>query len=527
MPPVSPTRGGGGTPTKRRRRTGSNPTGPTKMDRANERIHRDQVEATSSNSKAQNPPAPSAHAMAAAARAARKKPQEKLDARQNKADQKKRANALKPRGSNNGSSGSSSNYSGAAAAKNAGKDKDRKGRQNKHAGKGKGKGPSGSSGSTGNAPATSTSLKDRAMSAVDLMLNPKLNALQREGDIVESEYSKQKTDLDTQTGKQLSDLATTYKQLDNMLAGYATESNKDYSQAAGTQQQGFDQLLASLQGNSQQNNQGVADEFARLGITGDVSQLNADQQFQQGLAQQNKAQAAATMAAMQANQSGYNQNTRGNQQAVGTQAQTVAKQSAVDMLNDLLFQRNTKARDVNSQMSDVQGQRGSLINQLMEQYEQQAYERMMEAQQQQFANQMGVNEFNLKSDAFNADQAYRQAQLELEGKGLEIDAQKAKQSAQKDNAALPTGFTGAQSYLQNNVRDPKRQAALAAILQRVDTHRQRGDGYHDWSQSSYSDFGKIMNWMTNFLDEPGYRRFDDARSRSLLSQALQAYFGKL
>jgi hypothetical protein len=36
-----------------------------------------------------------------------------------------------------------------------------------------------------------------------------------------------------------------------------------------------------------------------------------------------------------------------------------------------------------------------------------------------------------------------------------------------------------------------------------------------------------MNWMTNFLDEPGYRRFDDARSRSLLSQALQAYFGKL
>jgi hypothetical protein len=359
------------------------------------------------------------------------------------------------------------------------------------------------------------------------MLNPKINALQRQGDTIASEYTNQRNNLDTQTGRQLSDLSTTYKQLDNTLAALGQDQQNMYGQAANTQNAQFDQLLSSLQGNAEQNAGAVNSEFARLGLSADTSQQVADAQWQQGLAQQNKALAASQLAREQANYGSNNAATRGNYGAQGAQYQTQAKLAATDMLGDLLYQRNTKVRDLNSQIGEVKGQRGSLMNQLMQEYEQQAYERKMEAQQQNFMNQMNVNEFNLDQDQFNADQSYRQAELALSGQELAQKAAEANAPENVKNGGFAEGFTGAQGYLQKNMTDPQRRAALMSILQRIDTHRQRGKGKHNFSQSSPSDMGKILNFGYSFLDDPGFRQYNGPRSRSLLSQAMNAYFGRL
>ncbi|HET7713307.1 MAG TPA: hypothetical protein VFK94_02525 [Patescibacteria group bacterium] len=398
------------------------------------------------------------------------------------------------------------------------------------AGKGS-KGSAGPSGGvkTGSETTAAPTLKSKAQAAVDLMLNPKINELQRLGDTVASEYTQQKNDLNADAGRQISDLSTLYKQLDTSLGELNQGTQSAYDAATAKQGSAYDNLQAALQGVTAQQQQGVGNELARLGLgdqAADTSQLTGDAAFMQGLTQSNKAQAAATLAAMQANAAQYGNATRGAAQAQGSQAQAVARQSAMDMLYELLNKRNDAARGINSQIADTQGQRGALENQLMEQYEQQAYERMMEQQQQNFMNQMGVNKFNLSQDQFNADQAYRLAQLELAGQELELDAQKANNPANVKNAGLPTGFPGAQQYLQKNMTDPNRLSALTAILQKIATHRQRGKGIHDFSQGSYSDVGKMLNYGYSFLDDPGFQQYNGPRSRSLLAQALQAYFGK-
>lgn len=533
--PASPD-GGGGSGSKNRARRNKQ----ARVDRALDKLKggisgpvgSDPFSPDPKATKKNYPTGPSERARAAQDRASRTSNQEKLQARLEEQRNKKAQDKREGNKDNNRRKGPirsndnpAGNYQGAAGAK-VGAGRGRNGGRGRGNGSGRGSGR-GQTGST--TTATPIDYKTRARSAVDLMLNPKINVLLREQDNIESEYTQQKNQLNTDTARQLSDLATTYQQLDNTLSGLDTNTQTAYNDATSKQSSAFDSLLATLGQNAIASETGAQSELQRLGLGSDVSGVQADNDYFQNVAATNKALAASQLAAMQANAAQYGNARRSNYQAAGAQSQAVAKQSATEMLNELLSERNSGIRQLGRQIADTNGQRGSLMNQLMEQYEQQAYERMMEDRQMQFANQMGVNEFNLKSDQFNADQAYRQAQLALAGQELELSAQKSAQQEQDDieNGGYGTGLPGAQGWVNKNVESGRRRAALNAILQRINTHRQRGDGFHDFNQNSYADFGKIMNYGLSFLNDPGYRFMNGPNGKNALKQALEAYFGKL
>lgn len=411
-----------------------------------------------------------------------------------------------------------------------------------HKGSGSGRSSSSSSSKTssstttsgaGAAPATtSADYSSRSKAAVDLMLNPKINALRGQEDTIASEYTNQKNDLNTQTGRQLSDLSTTYKQLDNSLAGLGQKNVNAY--AAQEQKQGasFDQLQQALQGNAAAGQAQVGNELARLGITAgvDQSRLTGDAAYMQGQAVNNRAQAAATLQEMQANQQAFDTNTRNTSAQMGTQSQTKAKQAATDELYNLLNERNKGIAGINSQITDTEGQRGSLMQQMQDQYEQQAYERGVEAQQLGFKNQMDVNNFNLKTDQFKSDRNYKKATIAQAGQRLGLTAAQQKHQAEMDALKpgnKPVGYQGASAYLQQAAGGPGQAAALMAILQKIDTHPQNPDKpLQNFSQTRYEDVPKMLRYGYSFLDDPQFKRYNSARSRSILRQSLQAYFGK-
>ena len=373
---------------------------------------------------------------------------------------------------------------------------------------------------------TAADYKKAAEDAVRMMLQPKLDAITREITGENNQYAQGQGTINTQRDRTLTDLAKIYANIQAADKGNQQQVAQVYQGAQQAQGQTYDQLGQALQGIYGQQQGAASSELARMGLTGSTTgqdQMQSDASFLQGMAQTQKAAQASLLQQQAASGNALAGAMTASDQAQGATRKNQTNQSAADALTQLLNQHNNQLTDLNSQYASISSQRGDLVNQYMQQMEQQAYERMMQAQQQDFLNQMSVNKFNLDNQRYQSDQAYKQAELALRAAGNQSSA-----SAQKVQ-----GLQGAYDYLDKYAGSSSAANALKSIFQHVDAHTRKSSvkgqprNVNDWSQYNYADSPYILQYMYNYLDDPGFSGVNNQNMRNILSNALRAYFGKI
>ena len=374
---------------------------------------------------------------------------------------------------------------------------------------------------------TASDLRKAAQDAVRMMLQPKLDAITRQITGENSQYSQGQGTINTQRDRTLTDLTSIFANIKAADEANRTKVGQVYQGAQQQQGQTYDQLASALSGIYSQQQQGTGNELARMGLTGATSgqdQMQSDAQFLQGMASMQKAAQASLLQQQGASADSLAGAMTASDQAQGASRKNETNQKATDALTQLLNQHNNALSDLNSQYASVAGTRGDLENQYMQQMEQQAYERMMQAQQQDFLNQMSVNKFNLDNQRYQSDQAYKQAELALRA-----------QTAGSSSAAAQKvqGLQGAYDYLDKYAGNSSAANALKAIFQHVDSHQRKSSikgqprNVNDFSQYNYADSPYILQYMYNYLDDPGFTAYNNQNFRNILSNALRAYFGKI
>jgi hypothetical protein len=324
------------------------------------------------------------------------------------------------------------------------------------AGKGTGKPTTSKTGSKTTSKSTKTDFKSQASQAVSAELDPKLKAI-KDQQAAFDKAQKQAQDENKARGAQVShDIEFLYKQLDQKLAEQQAQSAAAYGSAASQVDSNYAQLLSTLTNNTNQSVDKVNAEAARLGLTPPVeSQAGADGNFAGMLAQTNRQNAALMLQAQGQNNASTGQFMRDANQGLGATKTSDFKTANNNALNDLIKNQLAQDTEYGNQLTNLEMQRSTMERQYLQQLEQQAYDRQQEALQQQFMNSMAVNKFNLSADKFNADQAYRQATLDLERLKIINAGQKASSSS---NVKLDPG--GATDYIKSTISNANTELGL-------------------------------------------------------------------
>jgi hypothetical protein len=197
-------------------------------------------------------------------------------------------------------------------------------------------------------------------------------------------------------------------------------------------------------------------EAARLGLAPPVeSQAGADGNFAGMLASTNRQNAALMLQAQGLNSDTTASFMRDANAGLGATKTADFKTANNNALNDQIKGQLAQDTEYGNQLTNLEMQRSTMEKQYLQQLEQQAYDRQQEAAQQQFMNSMAVNKFNLSADKFNADQAYRQATLDLNRLKIINAGQKA---ASSSKPALNPG--GATDYINKTINDPNTELGL-------------------------------------------------------------------
>jgi hypothetical protein len=258
-------------------------------------------------------------------------------------------------------------------------------------------------------------------------------------------------------GAQVShDIQFLYGELDKKLKEQQASTAAAYGSTASQVDSNYAKLLSTLTSNTTQSVDKVNAEAARLGLTPPVeSQAGADGNFANMLAQTNRQNAALMLQAQGTNDFNTSGFIQGAEQGLGVTKTADFKTANNNALNDQIKAQLAQDTEYGNQLTNLEMQRSTMERQYLQQLEQQAYDRQQEAAQQQFMNSMAVNKFNLSSDKFNADQAYRQATLDLQRLKIINAGQKA---ASSSKPALNPG--GATDYISQTISDPNTELGL-------------------------------------------------------------------
>lgn len=303
---------------------------------------------------------------------------------------------------------------------------------------------------------TKTDFKSAAKQAVSAELDPKKKAIQDQQKAFDL-AQKQAQDEARARGTQVShDIQFLYDQLDKKLAEQQAGTAAAYGSTASAVDSNYAKLLSDLTSNTNQSVDKVNAEAQRLGLTPPVeSQAGADGNFASMLAQTNRQNAALMLQAQGQNASTTGQFMRDAEQGLGATKTADFKTANNNSINDMIKAQLAQDTEYGNQLTNLEMQRSTMERQYLQQLEQQAYDRQQEAAQQQFMNSMAVNKFNLSADKFNADQAYRQATLDLERLKIINAGQKASSGS---NPALNPG--GATDYISQTIKDPYTEQGL-------------------------------------------------------------------
>lgn len=348
-------------------------------------------------------------------------------------------------------------------------------------------------------------LRKMAQQQVNAQFQPQIDALMAEmgGKSKRAERSE-KTATDMYGG-----LAKDYlSQLPEITAQFAAEDK-------GTNDR-YDQAQAQMSGEYQKNAAQQNALLKQLGVQAAApdanAQMQADQGYFNGQMESDQQNALNALAQQQMAQEDYTRNLGSN-----------AKMAGANLRSDISNQLEDYLTQANSQLTSLQGQRGSAVEALLAQMQQQQAEQQQKAQQQQFENMMKMYQFQL--DATKASQSAGGANGVASPFG-----------GGAGSAGITSGTQGAANYLselypQQPVRATELMDNLNAVLQNPDVVKGKfvlDPGNASLGQApKYSDVGQeyMMNLLRHEFEKDG-SKFDNKDVNATMN-ALLAYLGKL
>ncbi|HET7713824.1 MAG TPA: hypothetical protein VFK94_06310, partial [Patescibacteria group bacterium] len=424
---------------------------------------------------------------------------------------------------------------------------------------------SGGSGGTGGLPApsagpTTTVPTDLATAtqSVDMELNPQLSELMRQIAAAKLRLEQETGSINTATKDATGNIAEIYKRLQeyhdaNQLAG----SNAFGATAAGIDA-GYGNLVSGLQQSGNERSSAANAELERLGIAApsvNTEAIGRDNAMLQGLAQINREATAGGFAQQRANYNAIEDLMQGGAQTQGANHQAVALRQAVDAILGANQDFTGLKTNLEGEYSDIAGQRGAKINDMLNTMKAAQFEQQMELGQQQFMNQLARDKFGLSQAELQNKAMQTQAELKLANRKLRLERTKANQDA-ADKAAdraqraaadlaklkleqqklaaqianggsgggsggsyRPTGIAGAMTVISKNP-DPLQQRKMNTIMRAIQANDPNKSGYNSQNFNDYPDIVKDINRR---LRRQG---IDTIANRRLMADALSAYFGK-
>lgn len=388
------------------------------------------------------------------------------------------------------------------------------------------KSSSGSTGTTSKSSSSSSTTKSssstptnpylkQAQDAVAAELNPKIKAIKDAQAAYDKSATAAQDKNQARTKQTTHDLQYLYSNLDTKLQSQQAETQSAYADTATKVDANYQALIDKLKNATTANVDKVNSEAARLGLTPPVeSQTQTDGNFAQDLAATNRQNAALMITAQGQTNKSTGDFLRQAEQGLGTQTSADFTKAQNNALNQLVQDQQTQDTKFQTDITNLEQQRSTMEQQYMQQLEQQAYNRAQEAKQQEFMNQLALSKFNLSQDTFQANQAYRQAQLALEQQRIQLAAQKATGSG----GNTPLNYSGATNYLSSQAGN---DASLKSALQYAfNTAMQSGE--YDFNNKA--DREKVINGMRAALiyKAPQYNTGPNMQS---LIQAYDTYLG--
>jgi hypothetical protein len=380
------------------------------------------------------------------------------------------------------------------------------------------------------------SFRRSAAEAVAFQLNGQINALRRQANEARREWATADTDLRRRQSQADSDLAYLGGALNDRLKSLQGQTVAKYGEARKATDKNFASLEGDLTAQNAAADAAVANESARLGLSnGQPVELearrNQDQDFLMGLAKNNRAQAAALLQNQETSYNALANEMRAGEQANFANKRAGVKQVYAEKIGQLRLENNRTLRMIAGQQSDIEATRNYQIQQRMDQMAAAAQEAAERRAQQDFQNQMAVNNFNLSNAKFAYDQEYDAAQLSLQKGRLQLDAEKAKQAALKQAAQSRgevTGLPAAQSYVNNQVNMGELSQQAGYDVLRYLSAFDRGDAFATDTLNANKDSNKsaIQDWIRTQLEaENRLQGGDRLAAMSAISGGLDAYWG--
>lgn len=191
--------------------------------------------------------------------------------------------------------------------------------------------------------------------------------------------------------------------------------NQGYNNGRNAMEQIYGALQGQMQGTTDANRDAAMAEMERLGIQqSGMGRFNTDANFGQQVAGINQANTLANLGMMQ-----NSSNEIGNMLASMGQASLAsavgrATNDRNDYIQDSRQAHRQEMSDILGQIRDTRGERHSMVNELHQAMEQNAYQRWAETNQQQFNNVLAANNFNLGVSKHNSSNLLARAKLTQE-----------------------------------------------------------------------------------------------------------------
>jgi len=302
---------------------------------------------------------------------------------------------------------------------------------------------------------------------------------------------------------------------------------------------GFENLIAALGQQGQSAASGVFNEMERLGIAGatDTAGIQKDSALLQGLAGINQQSALAGLTAQRGSFNGLQDQLQGNAQASGANHQAAALRAALDQIMGAEEEFTGLNNKLVGEYQTLEGTRGARIQEMVDTIKQAQFEQEMELSQQAFMNQMTQDKFGLDVAQLKSQNKQARAGTRLERARLDLERQKAAQTAadkaadrrlrEKEAAAKaagggsgsfrPAGFSGAIQGSQQSQKNPYQAAKLETVIRKV---RTGPPGIDPTNTGSLPD---AITWAKNQLKKMG---IDSMANRRIVADAVTAFYGK-
>lgn len=342
-------------------------------------------------------------------------------------------------------------------------------------------------------------LKKLAEQAVNIDYLPELHGLQHNVGSENQDYAALIAKLTKQLGLSKGDVSQLYAALDVNLKANAQKQKAAYATSKTAVGSSFDQLATMLNTNYTGAKNATNAELSRLGINDPnaTSKLTTDQQFLQGMAGSDKANAQSVLDQLSASGQGLSSLMQGSAASSGTIMQGQLQQNFDTTKGEADVTHKKAISDLQSQINELIAGRPGKVNQTYQALLDQEYQRQMDAAQGAFDNNYKLAQLGLQQQTLSTDTAYKQNSLALDAKKLQASLDQKALAA----GAPKSGLEKAMTYLQTNF---KTSAIPASELQRAlidivngDTNTGGGRNLAGFDPRNLSEYAKDAQSYVN------------------------------